>query len=266
MPLSRHQWCELVLTHSKRRTWRLFLFGFCRLLFLASVVFPPQTTAFYSFQIRKVISEPPKVIKMSSPVIQMILQLQTSRRQRWWHRTGPNSFLKCDLTLNSMRFLEQRKVIWTVNHSHTPHIYGLSVEPPERTEKQQHHGEVGGGGPSSSITPEMNSLQHILLVSSSLLLKCQTPTQASRSHCNPILTHRPVLAKLLCKTAPKWSSYTQYLQLSPCLKVEKGSWTLGDGDSDFNCLGILLNALIELLSNLSSLYYEDLKTVFFFLN
>lgn len=145
MPLSRHQWCELVLTHSKRRTWRLFLFGFCRLLFLASVVFPPQTTAFYSFQIRKVISEPPKVIKMSSPVIQMILQLQTSRRQHWWHRTGPNSFLKCDLTLNSMRFLEQRKVIWTVNHSHTPHIYGLSVEPPERTEKQQHHGEVGGG-------------------------------------------------------------------------------------------------------------------------
>lgn len=49
---------------------------------------------------------------------------------------------------------------------------------------------------------------------------------------------------LLCKAAPKWSSYTQYLQLSPCLKVEKGSWTLGDKDSDFNCLGILLNALI----------------------
>lgn len=129
---------------NKRRTWRVFFFGFCRLLFFASVVFPPQTTAFYSFQIRKVISASPNVIKMSPPVIQMILQLHTCDRQRWWHRTGPNSFSKCDLTLNSMRFLGQQKVIWTVNHSHTPHIYELSVEPPERTEKQQREGGVGG--------------------------------------------------------------------------------------------------------------------------
>lgn len=81
--------------------------------------FPPQTTAFCSFQIKRVISGSPKVIKMSSPVIQIILQLQTFGPQRWWHRAGPNSFLKCDLTLNSMRFLGQQKVIWTVNHSHT---------------------------------------------------------------------------------------------------------------------------------------------------
>lgn len=143
-----------------------------------------------------------------------------------------------------MTFLEQQKVIWSVNHSHTPHIYGVSVEPPERTEQR--------GGVSSSITTD---LQHILLVSSSLLLKCQTPTQASRSHCNPLLTHSPMLAKLLCKAAPKWSSYTQYLQLTLCLKVEKGSWTLGDRD----CLGILLN---ELLSNISSLYFGVWRAVF----
>lgn len=65
-----------------------------------------------------------------------------------------------------------------------------------------------------------------------------------------------MLAKLLCKAAPKWSSYTQYLQLSPRLKVEKGSWALGDKDSDFHCLGILLifavNTFSELLSNISS--------------
>lgn len=51
--------------------------------------------------------------------------------------TWQNIILKWDFAVNSPAFVQQQKPNCTVTHSHSPHIYGLSVESPERTEKQR---------------------------------------------------------------------------------------------------------------------------------
>ena len=103
-------------------------------------------------------------------------------------------------------------------------------------------------GLSSSITTQMNSLQHNLLVFSlSLLQKCQTPTQASWSLCNPPLTHTAMLACFCVKEPPNYLPTHNISHFLSAQRWEKEA-EHRDRDSDFNSLEIILIAPISVVN------------------
>lgn len=199
---------------------RAFYLVFVHYRFFPSVVSSRDTTVLYTFQFRKVLLDSPQVLKKSSVI---------------WYNKITNVPLPEFMTPDQNNFrtghcCEFRNICPAAETKFFCDSFTLSsFLACQWSPLRGRRSSVEESASSSSITTEMNSPQPILLVSSPslslpLLQKCQTPTQAPWSLCNPPLTHGARLAMLLCKGAPQ----IIFLHtISPTLPVPKGGkWKL----------------------------------------